>query len=192
MTAQTIRLASVRSALLAIIVALVTASSALADQAKVVSNGDTASLSASDGGCAFSSVWVSRNATASGTETYIEYYVYDSCVGQYLTYGAGRIANTDFKVAKKTAKVRTDFSYDPTFYFYGATGRVDLTWTIKPSVSDRYDGTSETKRPDYRARQKGTWEYTAAAVNGMIVGKAIQNADGGVGSSKSVSVETWR
>jgi len=51
---------------------------------------------------------------------------------------------------------------------------------------------SETKRPDYRARQKGTWEYTAAAVNGMIVGKAIQNADGGVGSSKSVSVETWR
>jgi hypothetical protein len=192
MTAQTIRLTFLRSALLAIIVALVTASSALAEQAKVVANGDSANLSAFDGSCAVSSVWVSRNTTASGTETYIEYYVYDSCVGQYLTYGAGRIANADFRLAKKTAKVRTDFSYDPNFYFYGASGRVDLTWTINPSISDRYDGTYETKRPDYRARQKGAWEYTAAAVNGTIVGKSIQNADGGVGTSKSVSVETWR
>jgi hypothetical protein len=192
MTAQTIRSTAVRSALLAIIVALVTAPSVLADQARVVSNGDTANLSAYDGSCAFTSVSVSRNTTASGIDTYIEYYVYDSCVAQYLTYGSGRIANADFKLAKRTARVRTDFSYDPTFYFYGASGEVDLTWTINPSVSDRYDGTSETKRPDYRARRKGTWEYTAAAVNGTIVGKSIQNGDGGVGSSKSVSVETWR
>jgi hypothetical protein len=49
MTAQTIRSTSVRSALLAIIVALVTAPSVLADQARVVSNGDTANLSAYDG-----------------------------------------------------------------------------------------------------------------------------------------------
>lgn len=191
MIAQTIRLTFVRS-LLAIVVALVTAASAFAEQAKVVSNGDTATLSASDGTCAVSWVSLSRNTTASGTETYIEYYVYDTCVGEYLTYGGGRIANADFKLTKKTAKVHTDFSYDPNFYFYGASGRVDLTWTINASISNRYDGTYESKRPDYRARQKGTWEYTAAAVNGTIVGKTIENADGGVGTSKSTSVETWR
>ena len=192
MTAQTIGLTSVRSSLLAIGVALVTASSAFAEQAKVVSNGDTATLSAYDGSCAVSWVSVSRNTAGSGTDTYMEYSVYDICVEQSLTYGAGRIANADFKLTKKTAKVHTDFSFDPNFYFYGASGWVDLTWTINSSVSNRYDGTYETKQPDYRARQKGTWEYTAAAVNGTIVGKTIENADGGVGTSKSTSVETWR
>jgi hypothetical protein len=192
MTAQSIRLTSVRFALFATLVALVSATSAFAEQTKVVSNGGSANLSANDGSCAWTWVSVSRNTTATGTETYIHYSVYDSCVGAYLTYGSGRIANADFKVSKKTAKVRTDLSYDPNFYFYGANGRVDLTWTINPNVSDRYDGTSESRRPDYRARQKGTWEYTAAAVSGTIVGKSIQNAEGGVGSSKSVSLETWR
>jgi hypothetical protein len=192
MTAQSIRLASVRFALVATFVALVTASSAFAQQTKVASNGASASLYASDGSCAWTSVWVSRNTTANGTETYMSYYVYDGCVGEYLTYGYGHIANADFKVSNKTAKVRTDMSFDPNFYFYGATGRLDLTWTINPSVSDRYEGTYESKRPDYRSRSKGAWESTAAVVSGTIVGKSIQKAAGGVGSSKSVGVETWR
>jgi hypothetical protein len=192
MTAQSVRLTSVRFALFAALVALATAPAAFAEQTKVVSNGGSANLSAYDGSCAWTWVGVSRNTTATGTETYIQYSVYDNCVGAYLTYGYGRIANADFKVSNKTAKVRTDLSYDPTFSFYGASGRVDLTWTINPNVSDRYDGTYESKRPDYRSRQKGTWEYAAAAVSGTIVGKSIQNAEGGVGSSKSVSLETRR
>lgn len=192
MTAQSSRLTSVHTALLATLVALATAPFAYAEQTKAVFNGETANLGAYDGSCAWTSVSISRNRTTAGTETYIEYYVYDYCVEDYLTYGNGRIANADFKVSHKTAKVRTDLSDDPNFYFYGASGRVDLTWTINPDVSDRYDGTYESKRPDYRARQKGTWEYNAAAVSGTIVGKSIQNAEGGVGSSKSVSRETFR
>ena len=191
MTAQSFRLTSVRFALFAT-VALVTATSAFAEQTKVAYNGASASLYAYDGSCA--STWVSvwRNTTATGIETYISYAVYDGCVAEYLTYGYGRIANAEFKVSNKTAKIRTDLSYDPNFYFYGATGRVDLTWTINPSVSDRYDGTYESKRPDYRFRSKGGWDSTAAVVNGTIVGKSIQKAEGSVGSSKSVGVETWR
>jgi hypothetical protein len=192
MTAQSVRLTSVRFALFATLVALVTAPSAFADQTKVVSNGATANHSAYDGSCTWTWVTVSRNTTAAGTETFIYYSVYDSCVGEHLTYGNGRMANADFKVSNKTAKVRTDLSYDPNFYFYGARGRVDLAWTIDPSVSDRYDGTYESKRPDYRTRQKGMWEHTAAAVSGTIVGKSLENAEGSVGSSKSVSLHTWR
>jgi len=192
MTAQSIRLTSVRFALFATFVSFVTATSAFAQQTKVVSNGASASSFAYDGSCAWTSVSVGRNATATGTETYIYYSIYDNCVGEYLTQGYGRIANADFKVSNKTAKLRTDLSYDPNFSFYGASGRVDLTWTINPNVSDRYDGTYESRRPDYRARQKGTWESTAAVVSGTIVGKSIQNAEGGVGSSKSVSLETRR
>jgi hypothetical protein len=192
MTAQSVRLTSVRLALFATFVALVTATSAFAEQTKVVSNGASASLYAYDGSCAWTAVWVARNTTATGAETYIQYSIYDTCIGDYLTQGYGRIANADFKVSNKTAKVRTDLSYDPNFSFYGASGRIDLTWTINPKVSDRYDGTYESRRPDYRARQKGIWESTAAVVSGTIVGKSIQNAEGGVGSSKSVSFETRR
>jgi hypothetical protein len=100
-TAQSIRLTSVRFALFATLVALVTAPSAFAEQMKVVSNGGSANLSAYDGSCAWTSVSVSRNTTATGTETSIQYSVYDSCVGDYLTYGYGRIANADFKVSNK-------------------------------------------------------------------------------------------
>jgi hypothetical protein len=60
---------------------------------------------------------------------------------------------------------------------------VDLTWTINLNVIDRYDGTYDSKRPEYRVRQKGTWEHAAAVVSGTIVGRSIQNAEGAVGSS---------
>jgi hypothetical protein len=81
MTVQSIRLTSVRFALVATLVALVTAPSAFAEQTKVVSNGASANLSAYDGSCAWTWVSVSRNTTATGTETPIQYSVYDSCVG---------------------------------------------------------------------------------------------------------------
>jgi hypothetical protein len=189
MTAPTIWRTAVRFALNATLAALVTTRPAFAEQTRVVSSGESASVNAFDGSCAWTFVSVSRNTNESGTEAYLQYSVWDGCVAEYLTYGSGRIANDDFKITNKAAKVHTDLSYDPNFSSFGAIGRVDVTWTINPDVSDRFDGTWESKRPEYRIRQKGTSESLAAGASGTVVGKALQSADGSVYTFKSVFVE---
>ncbi len=67
MTAQSRRLTSVHTALLATLVALATAPFVYAEQTKAVFNGETANLGAYDGSCAWMSVSISRNKTTAGT-----------------------------------------------------------------------------------------------------------------------------
>jgi hypothetical protein len=179
-------------ALVAVVLVTGLTQPASAEVTKFVSNNAWAWLSTFDGSCAWTDVNVTRYGSPNSIHTYINYSVYDGCVGDYIVYGSGEIENADFKVSSKRAKLQTDLNYDPNFYSIGVLGRVDIVWTIDKSISERFDGRYESRRPEERRRQRGSWESNAAAATGSLIGLAIEGVTGSVGTSRDVSVEIIR
>jgi hypothetical protein len=179
-------------ALIAVVLVTGLTRPASAEVTKFVANNAWAWFSTFDGLCTSTDLNVTRYRSPDGTHTYINYSVYDGCVGDYIVSGGGEIANTDFKVSSKRAKLQTDLNYDPNFYSTGVLGRVEIVWTIDKSIFDRYEGRYESRRPDQRLRQRGSWESNAAAATGSLIGLAIEAVTGSVGTSHDVSVEITR
>jgi hypothetical protein len=183
---------AVCQALIAVVLVSGLTRPASAEVTKFVSNNAWAWFDMFDGSCAWTYLNVARYGTPDSIHTYINYSVYDVCVGDSIVYGSGEIENADFKVSSKRAKLQTDLNYDPNFYSIGVLGRVEVVWNIDKSISERFDGRYESRRPEQRLRQRGSWESKAAAATGSMIGLAVEGMAGGVGNSHDVSVEIIR
>lgn len=176
----------VTRALVLVLVAIAHATVASAEVSRFKSNGAFASASATDGGCLWADVYVSRGGPASAPETYLGYSLYDACVSEYVAYGYGPVANSALQVSGNRAQLLVDVGGDPAFVTVGAVGRIDFKWFADKTTSYHWDGRSDYRTPTQRIMQRGSSDSNPAAASGTLIIMTFESGSGSVGTNKDM------
>jgi hypothetical protein len=160
--------------------------------------GNFASVDALDvTGCLNISLSVSRNGA---TTAFLFYSVWDVCANVEIAFGVGLIPNAAFTVSNASMsapKTRATLSVTiPTnpdwFISEGPVGTIDLTFVRTGPYFRSFIGSDRLDDAGISIAAHGSWHETSANVNGTVLGVAIAEAGGVIGSSKQRSIELIR
>jgi hypothetical protein len=143
-------------------------------------------------GCLYAFLDVSRGGPKSAPQTFLYYELYDMCSSwQLLAYGSGMIQNSAFRVDKKSGTLSVTTDASPTFFTYGATGTISLTFTPDREYQQTFTGHSSVSYLDRTIKWHGSSSYTTAKVSGTFIGWTIGQLSGelGEGRGKEITFE---
>lgn len=123
------------------------------------------------------------------------------------TYGWGNIPPEHVQIAVSAARLNTDISKIPDFYFSRCTvdtstgvadcidlppvGTFALEWKRTGDGSDFFSGVSEYRRGKYVFRSSGTSRTFSGTATGSFLGTPVSDIPGGTGSGVNVTMEIF-
>ena len=179
--------------LVATALAAFTTAPAAAQVRKSKGNGAYISASGSDAsGCVWSEVYVSRTGTKAAPQTWMYYYAYNACSGEWIAYGDGLIANASLKTTQKGATLTVTPTTSANFYAAGSAGSMQITLTADGAYSHSYSGHSRTEYGGHVYQSHGAWTSQSATATGTVFGMAFGNMHGTLGEGRDRYMEIDR
>jgi hypothetical protein len=157
--------------------------------------GNFVSVNASDvTGCL--NIYLSVNRYGATTAILI-YTVWDGCAKVEVAFGIGSIPNAAFTVSNAStsaSKTRATLSVtippnSASFESEGLVGTIDLTFVRTGPYFQSFIGSQRLDNAGISIKTRGSWYETGATVNGTMLGVAIAEAGGVIGSSKGRYIE---
>jgi hypothetical protein len=135
---------------------------------------------------------VSRGGTAQAPETWLSYFLYNQCTGEWIGDGAGLIPNSAFRPKPKSATLTITPSNTADFAMNGVSGTVKLTVAADGLFTQSFAGHSRVEYLGTMYHAHGSWTYRSGVAAGTLFGFDIAHALADLGEGRDRAMEIQR